>query len=203
MEGNCTLVPGGSSALNRLKMCKAEKEKCVVVFHMFDYSEPSLNIILQGELMLIPGGSTAPNLLEPLILLNPFSACARRGGGDLAGWLTGCLLQTLGTSVQPWPNTTRQGLPGGSLAGARWLWLGPLWVGLGGGGGETSLAGPVSCTPWEPACNHGQTQHAKAYLGGAWLELAGCGWVLCGWVWGGGGGGGGAGPVSCKPWEVG
>ena len=76
MEGNCTLVPGGSSALNRLKMRKAEKEKCVVVFHMFDYSEPSLNIILQGELMLIPGGSTAPNLLEPLILLDTFSACA-------------------------------------------------------------------------------------------------------------------------------
>ena len=67
------------------------------------------------------------------------------GGGDLAGWLPGwaCLLQTLGTSVQPWPNTTRQGLPGGSLAGARWLWLGPLWVGLGGGGGlGLSLANP-------------------------------------------------------------
>ena len=48
MEGNCTLVPGGSSALNLLKMRKAEKERCVVVFHMFDYS---LNIILQGELM--------------------------------------------------------------------------------------------------------------------------------------------------------
>ena len=53
MEGNCTLVPGGSPASNLLIMLKAEIEKCVVVFHMglesFDYSEPSLNISLLGE----------------------------------------------------------------------------------------------------------------------------------------------------------
>ena len=34
MEGNCTLVPGGSPASNLLIMLKAEIEKCVVVFHM-------------------------------------------------------------------------------------------------------------------------------------------------------------------------
>ena len=60
-------------------MLKAEKERCVVVFHLgsasFDYSEPALNLAVQGEQgvegngTLVPGGSTALNLFEPLFML--------------------------------------------------------------------------------------------------------------------------------------
>ena len=79
LEGNCTLVPGGSSASNLLTPPQNAQSRCVVVFNMgsesFDHSEPSLNISLQGEqgvegnCTLVPGGSTALNLLAPLLLL--------------------------------------------------------------------------------------------------------------------------------------
>ena len=53
MEGNCTLVPGGSTAPNLLELLNAEKERCVVVCPigsgLFDYSEPSLTPSSHGE----------------------------------------------------------------------------------------------------------------------------------------------------------